>query len=504
MGANTVRVMVGDSYVLKRISRTIHPTMNETDLETARQSNVDSIITKLNTFLTKADNYHLKVLVSLFPDMNRNWMQDTEVLNDQHLYLDSVINHFKDDPHIFAWEVFNEFFNTNDPDVPKIIGWLTNIVTKIRSLDSNHLVGVGGSDINHFLNLYNPHNSLNAITDYIGIHSYPQYDVPGGYQFRYNPTLDIDRKDSSGNFLDLAGDLTNLKTSFPNKPIFLEEIGLLTNGTADSENAQKRVIQDLCQSINRNQPGWYKGLMIWAIRDTPSQQWGLYKTDFSPKPVAEIFKNCSFPFPTKSLTPTTTSTLTVSPTIASSPQTLSSANINNTALPLNGESISVSLQTSASTSSSNTFLLPVTLNYAEGTRKTVIIQFNYQPPRQEVVIKTISTAPVPDYPSNSSNQNTQPSSQNSQPSNTTDTSSKDLNNQPSDQTTQPSVQNNQSSNTINTGSYDLNGDGKINSLDFTILFREWRNHTKNSKADLNHDGVINSLDYGLLRKMLGG
>lgn len=171
----------------------------------------------------------------------------------------------------------------------------------------------------------------------------------------------------------------------------------------------------------------------------------------------------------------TTETKTYPPLISPTPSALSplsapitsqvtSVKIKETSLLLDGTTTSINLSTDASAAGDHVYSLPLTVTYSDNTSATFAIQFNYQPPRQEVVIKTISTAPVPNYPSGSSGQNIQP-----------------------DKTT-------------GANRYDLNGDGVINSFDFAILLKDWRRGAGSTKEDFNHDGVINSFDYSILKK----
>ncbi|KAL5558004.1 hypothetical protein UlMin_034215 [Ulmus minor] len=96
---------------------------------------------------------------------------------------------YKDDPTIMAWELMNEPRCQSDPSGKTIQGWVSEMASYVKSIDSNHLLEVGLEGFyGQSKNQVNPNfqvgtdfianNQISAI-DFATVHSYPDQWLSG-------------------------------------------------------------------------------------------------------------------------------------------------------------------------------------------------------------------------------------------------------------------------------------------------------------------------------------
>ncbi|KAF7296256.1 Glycoside hydrolase [Mycena chlorophos] len=210
----------------------------------------------IDTVIAKAKQYGLRVIATL----NNNWnayggidVYTTQILGSSGTYHDTffsnaqviaaykeyvqfVVNRYVDEPGILGWELLNEpRCSGSGPleasptcNVTTITNWVSELSAYIKSIDSNHLVGLGdegffnepgnsqyvyggGAGMDFAANL-----ALSSI-DFGTFHMYPD-----SWGYNDNETLWGEQW-----ILDHA---SAMKTA--NKPVILEEYGLTSTGTA--------------------------------------------------------------------------------------------------------------------------------------------------------------------------------------------------------------------------------------------------------------------------------
>ncbi|GMP44930.1 hypothetical protein CsSME_00013653 [Camellia sinensis var. sinensis] len=176
----------------------------------------------LDFVVSEAKRYGIKLILSLVDNYENfggkkqyvDWArsQGQNLASDDDFFTNSVVkgyykNHiktvltrrnsitgveYKDDPTIMAWELMNEPRCTSDTSGSTIQGWITEMASYLKSIDSNHLLEAGlegfygqsGSQKQQFnLNFqvgtdFIANNQIPGI-DFATIHSYPDAWLPG-------------------------------------------------------------------------------------------------------------------------------------------------------------------------------------------------------------------------------------------------------------------------------------------------------------------------------------
>ncbi|MCE5219541.1 cellulase family glycosylhydrolase [bacterium] len=100
-----------------------------------------------------------------------DWFTNPEALKLQRQYVREVVEPFKDDPRILAWEVMNETYRAGG-DLDAAIRWTNQIVATIRSVSPRHLITTSACEAT-------PGPELSWIraadVDFFNYHAYPTY-----------------------------------------------------------------------------------------------------------------------------------------------------------------------------------------------------------------------------------------------------------------------------------------------------------------------------------------
>jgi hypothetical protein len=255
------------------------------------------MLERLQQFVQIAGSHQIKVLLTLFDWHDSASAQGSPDEAFELRYLRTIVDTFKDDDRVFAWDLHNE------PDHyplwggghgAEVVDWLGRMADAVRAIDSRHpvTVGVGKHDS---LWLAAPNGrTIAEISDFISIHG---YDAA-----RLRTIIDEVHARSS-------------------KPILLEEFGWPTGpecrGPYFDEPSQLFMYRE---AMRLSQDDRLVGLLGWWFQDPPAilpygadenGHYGLYRRDGGPKPAVGPFRRLRVPV----LPSTTRSTreLTVAP-----------------------------------------------------------------------------------------------------------------------------------------------------------------------------------------------
>jgi endo-1,4-beta-mannosidase len=236
-------------------------------------------VRRIKEFLDLASRHGLKVILSLFEYMC--WELFNPTYHQLGIeYLEQLIPPLSNDPRILAWDIINEpdlkapFSQPNG--VENTTSFLAKMSGRIRELDRNHLVTVGIGRSENVSKI----EGIEGFTDFISFHDYG------------DPSTLISR---------IAG-VTKL-----GKPTVLEEFGAHTY-TQDpqwpqSEDWQLTYYVTVLKTIKSMS---LSGSLFWTLVDFPvtilpnalgpvydgkdnrEHHFGLYRTDYSPKPARGI------------------------------------------------------------------------------------------------------------------------------------------------------------------------------------------------------------------------
>lgn len=146
-------------------------------------------LTKLMNLAAKND---LRVVVTLF-DFFGDYTVLNWTLNQRHA--ESIVSHIKDHPALLAWDIKNEpNLDFNSRGKERVVSWLENMIDLVKSVDSEHPVTIGWSDIKSA-------SILKDKLDFISFHYY----------------LDIHKLDKA---------VKELRKEIPDKQFVLQEFGL--------------------------------------------------------------------------------------------------------------------------------------------------------------------------------------------------------------------------------------------------------------------------------------
>ena len=243
--------MFGDAFLISTISN---------DFKTIKNSGLNSVrvfvqyddfgkadidkekLQKLSLTLDAAEENGLKVVVTLF-DFYGDYSVLDWTLNMHHAK--TIISELKDHKAIIAWDIKNEpNLDFESRGKVNVTSWLANMIDLVRSIDPNHPVTIGWSNV----------QSASILKDKVDIISFHYYE-------------DI-------NTLDLA--VENLKKEVGDKPIVLQEFGMSSyagfwkpfgSSEADQANYHKKAQE------------------IIAAYDLQFMSWTLYDFNAVPKEV---------------------------------------------------------------------------------------------------------------------------------------------------------------------------------------------------------------------------
>lgn len=188
---------------------------------------------------------------------------------------------YKDDSHIFSWQLANEPRAAKDITAQKeLILWCHKTAEYIKTLDTNHLISIGSEgSVGHFWNIENYATAhKHKAIDYLTFHIWPQ-NWNWYNPFKADSTLLIAKEETEKyiqQHLKIAKKL--------NKPIVLEEFGLSRDNNSYEIKASlkyrnqyfKFVFDQFIASLKDKNN--FSGLNLWAyagegIPENPGEMW---------------------------------------------------------------------------------------------------------------------------------------------------------------------------------------------------------------------------------------
>jgi len=107
-----------------------------------------------------------------------DWFTSAEALKLQQQYVREMVEPFRDDARILAWEVMNETYPAGN-DLDASIRWTNEICRVIREVDPNHLITTSAAEVRCAQEVAWMRGST---IDFFNFHAYPSY--PGYDSFR--------------------------------------------------------------------------------------------------------------------------------------------------------------------------------------------------------------------------------------------------------------------------------------------------------------------------------
>ncbi len=200
---------------------------------------------KLGQLLDTAQNYELKVMITLF-----DFYGDYTVLNwtlaEKHVT--TVVSQFKDHPALLAWDIKNE------PDLDfesrgKVVvtSWLRRMLYLVKSIDQKHPVTIGWSNA----------KSAVILSDEVDLVSFHYYEKPADFKMT----------------------LAALRRQVSNKQIILTEFGL----------SSYKGVWNLFTGSEIDQENYYKTMQQRLRKEKTSfMSWTLYDFNTIPKEVVGV------------------------------------------------------------------------------------------------------------------------------------------------------------------------------------------------------------------------
>ena len=229
---------------------------------------------RLRTFLDLAAAADLRVVVTLF-DFLPTYALSEYAATERHLR--QLLTALRDHPALLAWDLKNEA----DLDFAvhgrtRVIEWLAYTAERARVYDPDHPVTVGWSSAAH----------APLLADHLDFPSFHFYEHPDS----------------------LAQRLTQLTAQFPQRPLFVSELGQSTFDAAwypwgRDETAQQAYYQHTLTTLSRYPT---VSFAAWTLHDFPvlpagvfsgpfwekrvQQRYGLVREDGSWKPAAQVLR----------------------------------------------------------------------------------------------------------------------------------------------------------------------------------------------------------------------
>lgn len=125
-------------------------------------------------------NFHYQDIAAYDPLIKKqaDWFTKPEVLALHKQYVHEVVEPFRDDPRILAWEVMNETYRAGD-DLGASVRWTNEIAQTIRSISPRHLITTSAAEAT-------PGPELRWIreakVDFFNYHEYPTYPDYDSYR----------------------------------------------------------------------------------------------------------------------------------------------------------------------------------------------------------------------------------------------------------------------------------------------------------------------------------
>ncbi|GAC1552634.1 MAG: hypothetical protein NVS2B7_28580 [Herpetosiphon sp.] len=233
----------------------------------------NKMLDRLQQAVQIAGNHHMKVVLTLF-----DWhgMLETAARPYELQYLRRIVDVFRDDDRVLAWDLHNEPDNYADwkLNAPGVVQWVTSLADALHAMDQRHPVTVGAGR-EETLELAGPDGrSMLDVSDLVSVHG---YDAA-----MYGPML------------------TRLH-QLTSKPLLLEEFGWPTGPVCvlpfHDEASQLYLFQQAARALQL--PGVVGGLSWWLQDSTVSEDnptetqelyFGLYHYDGTPKPSLGVMR----------------------------------------------------------------------------------------------------------------------------------------------------------------------------------------------------------------------
>jgi hypothetical protein len=241
-------------------------------------------LNELQQMVQIAGKHGLRVILTLF-DFYDEWPAAGTAEEAANLrYLTTLVNTFRDDDRVLAWDLHNEPDNYNRWQKYKrpeeVIDWLSRMVGATRRLDPNHPITIGLGDYHNYWLKARP--DLPQLIDLVDFVSFHAYEAP--------------------NLLSQTQELKS-KTA---KPILLEETGWPTapNYISRSYNEQDQLwfYQRLVEVMQTEKLAGATQWLLWdltagrRLRPTDIADWmGLIRWDGTLKPAGEVYASISAP-----------------------------------------------------------------------------------------------------------------------------------------------------------------------------------------------------------------
>lgn len=191
--------------------------------------------------LNVAETQELKVIVTLF-DFYGDYKILDWTLTQRHA--ETIVTKFKNHKAILAWDIKNEpNLDFESRGKQNVLGWLEQMIFLVKSIDQQHLVTIGWS------NMESAHLLQNKV-DFVSFH---YYDAAADFTQQY----------------------ANLKSEITDKPIVLGEFGQSSYGGfwkpfAGSENKQAKyykAMQEVLKAENISYLAW----TLYDFEEVPSK-----------------------------------------------------------------------------------------------------------------------------------------------------------------------------------------------------------------------------------------
>jgi len=238
----------------------------------------------LQQMIQIAGQHGLRVIITLF-DFNDIWPAAGTPEEAAHLrYLATIVNSFKDDDRVLAWDLHNEPDNyrhwKNDKREGQVIDWLVRMTAATHRLDTNHPVTVGLGNYQNFWFSSGPGAPL--LIDAVDFVSFHGYEAP-----------------------NLLSQVREIKAK-TGKPILLEETGWPTAPSflhpTYNETDQLWFYQKLVEVLQAENLAGATQWLMWdlvagrSLRPSDIADWmGLFRWDGTIKPAGEVYAGWKVP-----------------------------------------------------------------------------------------------------------------------------------------------------------------------------------------------------------------
>ncbi len=226
------------------------------------------LIQRLDEFLSIANQYHLKVIYTLF-DFTYNHSLRKWPFHKK--YLTEIVKRFRDDERIYLWGIRNEINFIKEP-IDTLIQWAESVATLIRRYDTLHPLEVelGGRDLN---TLKNAAQFIERLKERVDIFALSFFGEPESL-----PTILFWLREKTG------------------KPVVVSEFGYPTSW-AKGEEGQKNYFKRMLKVLKKNQTGFRFWTLCEFAKENLSPEektLGIIRLGRQPKKTYSLLKKISW------------------------------------------------------------------------------------------------------------------------------------------------------------------------------------------------------------------